>query len=314
MSTEIDEVLVTGGTGFIGSHLVEKLIQKKVKVHVLVEDKLDNLEPVKDKISVINGDLFSDFSIFPKSIKAIYHLAAYSSPQDCIANPVIASKINIIGTQNMLELGRLLRIRKFIMASSSYVYGNVKNFPTRETELLQPTSPLGSTKASAELLIKSYFECYDIPAIVLRLFTVYGPRSKDDQFIPSLIRQILTKSAVELRDPEPTRDFIYVSDIVDAFIKALDLKVGFDIFNIGTGTETSIQEITKMLTDLSDKKNIQVVFTRESKRADELHKKSRHCADISNAKKLLGWQPRFNLKEGLAISYDWYKKRYGEKN
>jgi nucleoside-diphosphate-sugar epimerase len=309
---EIDEVLVTGGTGFIGSHLVERLIQNKIKVHVLVENKLDNLESIRGKISVIKGDLSGDFSRYPKSIKAIFHLAAYSSPQECIKNPLLATKININGTQHMLELARSLQVKKFILASSSYVYGNVKGFPTKEDEQLQPTSPLGSTKASAELLAKSYFDCYEISAAVLRLFTVYGPRSKDDQFIPSLIRQIVSTGAIELRDPEPTRDFIYVEDVVCAFMDALELGPGFGTYNIGTGTETSIQEIAKMLAGISGKKNIKISFGKDSKRADELNKKSRHCANIAHAKKMLSWQPKYSLKDGLAITYDWYKKRYGE--
>jgi len=223
------------------------------------------------------------------------------------SNPLRASAVNVLGTQNLLELGRRLDVKKFLFASSCYVYGTHAKIPFNEGDKVEPNSLLGAAKFSAEQFCRVYSESYGFSAVISRIFTVYGPRSAKKQFLPSLIADILSRSKIELRDPNPTRDFIYVSDVVNAFSLLLDKVYKSGIYNVGSGRETRIKDIVSVLLDIHRKqtgKTVKVGYSGK-KRVDE-KETSRMLADIQRLKNL-GWRAKVDLKSGLEKTYKWFK-------
>ncbi|MBU2637808.1 MAG: NAD-dependent epimerase/dehydratase family protein [Nanoarchaeota archaeon] len=271
-------ILVTGSEGMIGKCLVEEL--KRHDCNVLLFDKAQ-------------GDV-TDWSSVSKigKVDMICHLAAIPSVAYSLENPLEVMRINAMGTLNVLELARKQKVEKFIFISS-YLYGSPKYLPIDEKHPLQPSNPYAYSKFVAEAFCESYHQSYKMPLIIFRPFNVYGP-NQQNAVIPTILEQMKSKKIV-LKDLEPKRDYIYISDVVSAIISALAADIpGYEIFNLGTGKAYSVKELVDIVFSITGEK--MPVQDLKQRRPNEIM----DCAaDIRKAKKLLKWAPEYSLAEGL---------------
>ena len=289
--------LVTGGAGFIGSHLVDRLLSLNHEVTVidnLSTGRLSNLKNSINKIEFINADLAHNNISLPNNDKFdfCFHLAALADIVPSIQNPTSYFNSNVIGTMNILKLLDKSNLKKFIYIASSSCYGIPKHYPTNEKASISPQYPYALTKRLGEEIVMHWCSVYKLPAISLRLFNVYGPRSRTSGtygavFGVFLAQKLAKKPFTVVGDGEQTRDFTYVSDIVESMISAINSEIINEIFNIGSENTYSINHLVKLLEG-------PVEFIQ--KRPGEPD-----CtwADITKAKKLLNWLPKISLEIGV---------------
>lgn len=298
--------LVTGGAGFIGSHLVEALIQAGHHVRVLDDlstGKSEHLDRVRhhERFKLINADV-RDLDSVMASVKdqdGVFHLAALVSVPQSLAEPLKSFEINVGGTLNILEAARLTGVRRVVLASSAAVYGDAAS-PAREDETpISPLAPYALDKSSAEQYCNLYSTLYGLETLALRFFNVYGPRqdpaSPYSGVISIFIERLRRRVGVTVfGDGEQTRDFVHVSDVVDANIAAMTVAhKGFVVCNVATGRAVSINHL---LETLSGQVSRQPQIEHVPVRAGDI----RHsCADISRARSLFGYMPRYDLDAGL---------------
>ena len=323
--------LVTGGAGFIGSHIVETLIKKRHFVRVLdnfSSGKHENLSfvgtvPADDKrlstkgtvpkvnnFELIEGDI-RDFLTCEKAcrnIDFVLHQAALRSVPKSLVNPQDYNEVNIQGTLNLLKAAVKNKVKIFVFASSSSVYGDVKAFPEKEDFLPQPISPYALTKLTGEHYCRIFSHNFALPTIALRYFNVFGPRqSLDDEYavvIPKFISCMLKN------EPSPiygtgrqSRDFTYVDNVVEANLLAIqNNNFKGEVFNVANGQDYSILELTRILNKIMHK-NIKPIFL--GKRPGDVF---RTLADLSKAKKILGFKPTIDFIEGLKLTIKYFKK------
>ena len=298
--------LVTGGAGFIGSHIVDKLIECDADVTVI--DNLDtgNMENIvqheqNDNFHFVKGDV-CNFNIVKKLVKdvdAIFNLAAIASVQRSIENPLLVNEVNVEGTLNLLKASVDSDVKRFIQVSSAAVYGDAPTLPVREDFNLMPLSPYAVSKLAAENYAKVFNQIYGLETVCLRYFNVYGPRQANNDYSGAIT--IFANSILEnlppkiFGDGKQTRDFVFVKDVVSANMLALTKKnaVG-EVFNIATGKATTINKIVQILQEIMGKKNLKPVH-QEPKEGDIRHS----YGSIDKARTLLGYEPTFSLEKGL---------------
>ena len=315
------KIFVTGADGFIGSHLVERLIKLGHKVTAFTfynfrgsNGWLDSFDKklLKD-LCIISGDI-RDYGFLEKQMKGIdviYHLAAliaipysYYSPQSYIDT-------NITGTHNILKSSQKNNISKIIITSTSEVYGTAQTVPIKENHPLNAQSPYAATKIAADQLGLSFYKSFDLPVTILRPFNTYGPRQSARAVIPTIISQLVSKNKfIKIGNLTPTRDFTYVDDTVEAFILALKKNISGEVINIGNKFEISIKGILDIF-----KKDFNYDFKVVIDEKRVRSKKSevfRLLASDFKAKKLLHWKPRYQgvagFKKGLAKTVEWFNK------
>lgn len=321
MTRNYRKTLVTGGAGFIGSHLVDRLLKEGFKVAVI--DNLDTgqLENIahhrsRKEFQFIKGDI-RDFDLVEETIKdvdVVFHQAALASVTLSVQNPILTNDINVTGTLNLLKASSDLHVKRFIFASSAAIYGNTPSPQKREGMTPNPTSPYGVSKLAAENYVKLFHKVYGLETVSLRYFNVYGPRQRFDIqsayggaitiFLNRLLRNM---PPVIYGDGEQTRDFVYVEDVVEANMLALISKnAAGEVFNVGTGTRISLNQVADVLKDRMNRKDLKNVY------ADPRPTDIRHgYADVSKANKILGYSPKFSIKEGLTELVNWYTKNSG---
>ena len=283
-------VLVTGSSGFVGRNLVEELKRHNVEVVTLTDLKAKRVD-IRDwkKIKEI------------RNIDIVYHLAAITSVPASFENPRETYEVNVLGTLNILELCRLCNVWKIVFASS-YVYGQPQYMPIDENHPLQPTNPYARSKVLGEELCRAYNTDFGLKCIILRPFNIYGVGQNKNFLIPSIIAQ-LRYGKIELKDPEPKRDFIYISDVIEAYIKAGEFKGNFEVFNIGYGKSYSVNEITEKIVQLYGK-DVKINYKNERRKNEIMDT----VADIRKAKEKLGWEPSVNIDTGLkSMLGEWYE-------
>lgn len=286
------KICVTGGAGFIGSNIAKELVKQGHEIVVvdnLVNGKLENLDPYRDKIEFIKGDI-RDIELLKKvfkGVEAISHQAALISVVDSIKQPELYEDVNVNGTKNVLEAAKECNVKKVVFASSCALYGNNKNLPIKETEEPMPTSPYADTKVKGENLLKEYHEKYGLKTICLRYFNILGPGQDPNSpyaaVIPIFISKLLKdEPPFVYGNGEQTRDFIYIKDVVNANIKALlENNIEHEIINVATGKETSVNQLLEKLNSILGK-DIKPIY-KDAREGDI--KKS--YADISKFKTLL---------------------------
>lgn len=288
-------ILITGHNGFIGSHLVEKLGNKYDFIGLSNTSTKSTIQQIrKDVRNITLYDL-------PGNIDCIIHLAAITDVMYCNNNPAECIDVNVKGTQNMLEIAKKTN-SKFLYLSTSHVYGSPKKLPIKETFLIKPNSIYSTTKYKGENLCKKYSNAFGLDVSVLRLFSVYGPRSPKHLVTSKIISQILKKSVLSIGNLSSKRDFVYIKDVVDAIDIVLKKSNGFSVFNIGTGKSHSILEICTILQKISNKKMPIKPIKSLMRKSDVKNM----IADNSKIRKL-GWKPKTSLKKGLKFTYEWYK-------
>ncbi len=303
------KVIVTGGAGFIGSHLVDKLIGDGFDVAVIDNLSTGKKENVNRRAKFFKTDIRA--KTLPRLIHKIkpdyiFHLAAQASVPVSLAKPLFDTEVNILGSINVIEAARQNRVKKFVFVSTGgAIYGDSGLIPTPETESAKPLSPYGQAKLTTERYLELYQERFGLPYLVLRLANVYGPRqdnSWESGVISIFIRQILEGKVVTVHgDGQQTRDFVYVADVVQALRQAPDRGRGK--YNIGTGEQTTIIQLVKALQQVSGQ-IFKINYTPARGEGDVRFS----ALEAKLAKQELGWLPKFSLAEGLAETYKWFKE------
>jgi len=298
-------ILVTGGAGFIGHHLVKTIINEKPAKLYIIDNLSTGLKSnIGDiielpEVEFINGDIAKPSSVESiQELDYIFHLAAVVSVPKSFEMPFLTHRTNESGFINMLELARKLQVKKLCYASSSAVYGEQTQMPIQETAQLNPQSPYGLSKLLNEQYAQAFYEWEAIPSIGFRFFNVFGPGQRADSPYSGVISIFMDRMQKEesiqiYGDGEQIRDFVFVDDVVQALLQGAQSNQNFGLFNVGSGQTTSLNELYKTLSELNEYK--QDPFYQEARKGDI--KKS--AADIGLINKKLGYKPRFNLKEGL---------------
>ena len=312
---EGQNVLVTGGAGFIGSHIVDKLVELKANVSVIDDfsgGKEENISHLKDKIILIRDDIrnLKLLRKITKNVRFIFHQAAKRSVPQSVDDPLTYNEVNITGTLNLLLSSFENKVKRFIFASSSSVYGETENKrPQKETSETKLISPYAATKLAGEYYCRVFNEIYKLETVSLRYFNVFGPRqSLESQYavvIPKFIISILNDESPPIEgDGLQSRDFTHVSDVVDAnLLASMKEEAGGKVFNIATGNTYNLLQLVENLNKIMNK-NVKPVFI-PPRKGDVRYTH----ADISQAKKLLDFQPKIDFIEGLKKSVEWYKKK-----
>ena len=338
--------LVTGGAGFIGSHLVEKLLKNGNKVinidnfnefynyNIKVKNVLDSTGKIQKNddgeikvnelqdlkklvdsenyileiVDITNMEILEE--IFQRNeIDTVIHLAAMAGVRPSIEKPLLYEKVNIRGTMNILELINKYNIKKFICASSSSVYGNNEKVPFSEKDNVdRAISPYAATKKSCEIIGHSYHHLYDIDTIMLRFFTVYGPRQRPDLAIHKFTKAIIEEKEIPFYgDGTTQRDYTYIDDIIDGVLKSIIYleknKNIYEIINLGESETISLRKMVKTLENEIGKK---AVLKKLSMQPGDVN---RTFADISKAKELIGYDPKTNFEEGIKKFVNWYRNK-----
>lgn len=308
------EVLITGAGGFIGSHLVESLVLSDAHVRAFVRYNsrgdwgLLSMLPqdlLKD-VEVVAGDL-RDLSAVQRAaggISHIFHLGALIAIPYSYVHPAEVVESNVIGTLNVLLAGREMGVERIVHTSSSEVYGTALRIPIDEGHPLQGQSPYSASKIGADKLAESFYLSFDLPVVTIRPFNTYGPRQSTRAVIPTIITQVLTQDVVRLGNLETRRDFTYVTDTINGFLKVGETPgIEGKTFNLGTGDEVSIGELALKIADILDK-DVRIE-TEVSRLRPEKSEVERLLSDNSLARERLGWQPQVSLTEGLKRTIAW---------
>lgn len=312
-------VFVTGAGGFIGSHLTEALVRSGARVKAFVHYRGNgswgwlDASPLKSDMEVVAGDV-SDRDCVTRAMKGadiVFHLAALIGIPYSYHAPASYVKTNIEGTLNILQCGRELGVQRILHTSTSEVYGTAQRVPIDEQHPLQGQSPYSACKIGADKLAESFYLSFQTPVVTIRPFNTFGPRQSARAVIPTIISQCLVGETVRLGSLHPTRDFNYVSNTVDAFLKAADAEtaVGRTI-NIGSGSEISIGDLVKRIEVIAGQ-TIRV-DTEDSRIRPAGSEVDRLLADNSQARKVLGWEPSVSLDDGLKKTFDWIREHLSE--
>lgn len=329
-------VLLTGGAGFIGSHVAEALLRNGARLAIV--DNLDdfyspgwkqaNLESIR---KIASFDFFEEDICSPERMRQIFlaarpeaviHLAARAGVRPSIEQPRLYERVNVAGTVNLLELCREFNVSRLIFGSSSSVYGSSNRAPFSEDQVgLVPISPYAATKLAGELLCHTYSHLYDLPVIALRFFTVYGPRQRPDLAIHKFVARIEAGEPVPIfGDGETGRDYTYVDDIVAGVVAALDYNFApssvatngrasgarepFEIFNLGNSHPVKLRELVSLLERATGKR---AIIRPEAPQQGDV---PLTWADISKAQNRLGYRPQTTMERGLEAFVTWYRERF----
>jgi len=305
--------LVTGGAGFIGSHIVDGLVGNGDKVKVLDDfssGRMENLKDIFNKIELIKGDIRNKEIVrrAMEGVDYVLHQAALRSVPKSLANPELYNDVNINGTLNILTAAREAKVKRIVIASSSSIYGEVEKLPEREDFLPQLISPYGLTKLAGEYYSRIFSKIYGLETVNLRYFNVFGPRQSLENEYAVVIPKFVTCMLKDIQPPihgdgKQTRDFTYVSNVVQANIKsAVTPGIKCEIFNIACGKAYSVLDIVKYVNKILGK-SILPVFG-PIRAGDAKHT----LADISMAKKLIGFKPEIGFEEGLKKTIEYFSK------
>jgi UDP-glucuronate 4-epimerase len=308
-------ILVTGGAGFIGSHLSEKLLEAGHDV-VILDDFNDFYDPqikhaniagFASEVTICHADLRDSESVRRvfrrEKLEGVAHLAARAGVRPSIQQPRLYYDTNVIGTLHLLEAARMTGVERFIFASSSSVYGASKTVPFSEDQhLIQTLSPYGATKIAGEFLCSSYSNLYQMRIVALRYFTVYGPRQRPDLAIHQFARRIQTGQPIDqFGDGSTRRDYTYVDDVIHGTMAALGYSGPFyDVFNLGESETIQLRDLISAIENALGKK------AKINRLPEQPGDMPQTYADISKARKLLGYNPTTRFTEGLPKFIDWF--------
>jgi NAD dependent epimerase/dehydratase len=305
-------VLVTGAAGFIGSHLVERLVREGANVRAFVLYTSDGSwgwldhSDVKEEIEVVLGDVQDAESVLGamEGADVAFHLAALIAIPYSYSAPFSYVRTNVEGTLNVLQAARKTGIERVVHTSTSEVYGTAQRVPIAEDHPLQGQSPYSASKIGADKLAESFFLSYGLPVATLRPFNTYGPRQSARAIIPTIVTQALGGADIRLGNLAPTRDLTFVQDTVDAFVRIADCADALgQVVNVGTGREICVGDLAELVLRLLGRQ-LPVVADPERTRP-EGSEVERLCADASRARDLMGWEPQWTLEAGLGETIAW---------
>jgi len=311
------KVLITGSEGFIGSHLIERLVELGADVTALVQynsfnnwgwiDTFD--KKVKDSIHVVTGDIreYDGMKRIIKGQEIVFHLAALIAIPYSYLSPMAYIRTNVEGTANVLEACRDYEVQKVIHTSTSETYGTALYVPIDEKHPMQGQSPYSASKIGADKIAESYYRSFNLPVATIRPFNTYGPRQSSRAVIPTIISQILSgKSEIKLGSLTPTRDFNYVKDTVEAFVKIAesDKTIG-EVINAGSNYEICIGDTVRKIIGIIGK-DVKIICDEERIRPDN-SEVNRLWANNTKIKELTAWTPSYNIDDGLKETVKWIK-------
>jgi len=304
--------LVTGGAGFIGSNTVDELVQRGHGVVVLDDlssGKEDNLAEIRNKITLIKGSI-TDIELVRKAMhdaEFVLHLGARTSVPRSVKDPLETNRINVEGTLNVLVAAKEMKVKRVVFAASSSAYGETPTLPKDETMQPEPISPYGVTKYVGELYGAAFLKCYGLETVSLRYFNIFGPRQDPSSPYSGVLAKFCTaflddEQPVVFGDGEQTRDFTFVDNAVYANLLACEApNVAGKVCNVGCGVRISLNEVLAALRKISGKA-LQAKY--EPPREGDIRDSQ---ADISRARKFLGYEPQVGFEQGLQITFDWYR-------
>lgn len=314
MMWEKKQVLITGAGGFIGSHLTEALVKAGAKVRVFIRynsrDGRGNLEDLElgllEQIEIIAGDL-RDADAIERTVKgcdAVFHLGALVGIPYSYKNPREVVETNILGTFNVLTAARDHGVERIVHTSTSEVYGSALYVPIDESHPLQGQSPYSASKIGADKLAESFYASYDLPVVTVRPFNCYGPRQSARAVIPTLITQALACEEIRLGNTDTLRDFTFVTDTAEGFIKAAQSQEGFGkVINIGSGREISIGQLAQII--INTIQSTAEIVVDEARVRPSHSEVTRLLADNRLAKETIGWEPHVSLEDGVKKTVAW---------
>ena len=317
----MSKILITGGAGFIGSHVTKALLDRGDEV-VILDDFNDRYDPKLKEARIEH--MFVDCPSAPKVVRGdicdkdlvsqlfedekfdqVIHLAAWASVQPSISNPYIYTQVNVDGTVVILEQSRLHAVKNVVFASSSSVYGGITEVPFREDmDIMHPVSPYAATKAAGELMCSTWHTLYGIPVTALRFFTVYGPWGRPEMAIFKFTKAIEAGEPIEMRGKATQRDFTYIDDIVQGVIGSLDNPNGFSVYNLGEEDGVPLPRLISAL-EKSLGKSAQVVEV-----PLPMGDLPATLSDVSKAKTEIGYAPTTRIEEGVEKFVEWYRNVY----
>ena len=303
-------VLVTGATGFVGSHLVDQLISKGAKVIGFSKKGLASQAKIIEEYGSVE-----DFQTISRVIKKnkteiIFHLAAQPIVEIGQENPIKTFQVNIQGTWNILEAARQNNVKRIIIASTVHVYGDNPKLTFKESYFPQPSRPYETSKACADLLAQSFADTYDLPVEIPRFVNIYGPGDFNfSRLVPKVIKSILDGCKPEVWDIGSVRDFLYIDDAINAYLTLAEKPLAngkrLRVFNFGTGKPIKIYDLVLKIIQLTEKDMKIKTETPPEERSNEITKQ---YVSITRAKRELGWRPKIDLNKGLLNTIRWYKQ------
>ena len=311
-------ILVTGGDGFIGSHLVDRLLSEGAAVRVLVHytpsGRLGWLHGREKDVEILSGDVRDGERVLHavERQEVVFHLAALIGIPYSYQSPESYVQTNVMGTYHVLNSCRRAGVERVVHTSTSEVYGTALSVPIDEAHPLQPQSPYSATKIGADMLAISFHRSFELPVAIVRPFNTYGPRQSARAVIPSLLGQLYGDAErIRVGTVSPTRDFNYVSDTVTGFLAVADAdRATGEVVNIGSGREISIGALIELLFEVTgQRKEIVVEDERVRPTGSEVH---RLLCDNTRAREWAGWKPEVPLEEGLRATADWVRHNLGE--
>ena len=314
--------LITGGAGFIGSSLADNLLEDDNKV-IVIDNFCDFYNPSIKENNIKNALLNQNYKLYrgdirdkdilnkifsENNIDVVVHLAAMAGVRPSIENPILYQDVNCMGTQNILEIMKKYKVNKLVMASSSSVYGNTKEVPFREDMIVDyAISPYAATKKANEVMTYVYHKLENFNVIMLRFFTVFGPRQRPDLAINKFTRLMLNNEEIPMfGDGSTSRDYTYIDDIIDGIKRSTNYVMNnsdvYEIINLGNSSPITLKEMIKIIGEVVGKKPKIKELPMQPGDVDKTF------ADISKAKELLGYNPKTTFKEGITNFFEWYKK------
>lgn len=311
-------ILITGGAGFIGSYLCEKYTKEEHTVLFLdnfLSGNLLNVRYLLDyrNFKLIKGDVryFDLLERIIRDVDVVFHLAAQIHVDRSYVEPRLTYEINVMGTQNILEVARIFDVKKVIYTSTSEVYGSAQYVPIDEKHPLDAPHPYGASKIAADRMCNAYIQTYGMNISIPRFFNIFGPRQRDIGYggvISIFTRRVLNNiPPIIYGDGQQTRDYTYIEDAIRAFDLVLNHESKLKPINIGSGKEVSIIDLANKIIDLCGKKG-KIKPVHVEPRIGEV---KQLIANANKAKEILGWEPKYDLKEGLKVFIQWYKN-YGQ--
>ena len=318
------KILVTGGSGFIGSHLVEKLIKLGHQVKTIIPYNIDNSwgwidsfnKNLKNSLNVVTGDV-CDTSLMLKETKKtdiVFHLAALISIPYSYKSPLSYINTNILGSISALEAARISSCELFVNTSTSEVYGSAQYVPIDEKHPLNAQSPYSASKISSDQLVLSYYKSFGTPVTILRPFNTFGPRQSMRAAIPSVISQVINNNkSIKVGNISTRRDFTYVEDTVMGYIKTINnKKIIGETINLGVGKDFSISDTIKIIKKINKKEHLKLQIDKNRIRPTK-SEVTRLVSNNKKAKKLLNWTPKFKGKKGFELGLrktnEWFSKK-----
>jgi len=307
-----ENVLVTGGAGFVGSTLVRELLEERAKVVVydnFLHGVKANIEEIKDQIDVVSGDVLDEWRLTETAqkykISYMFHCVGDTYVPTSYDVPKRFFRINVEGTLNALLVCKLFKMKRMLYVSSTEVYGEAKTPAMNEDHALFPLNTYAVSKLAADRICYTFFHEHDVPAVIARIFNAYGPRETEPYVIPEIITQLARGSKVELGNTKAQRDFTYVEDTARGLIAVMKSGIpNGDVVNVGSGKMHSVLQLAHMIGKLMGRDKLKIVVSPNRLRRLDIN---RFCCDNSKLVKYTGWRAQVEIDEGLRRTIDWFR-------